>query len=122
MNAPYRESLSHILLMSNIIRCEPEINYLKFVDRYGFYTDGEITEMRLLEGVKNAAELRFAINNVKSFLSRSLGAISVASKGVFGSNSPYDGYIDSVRDGLSAWSEVISQCDEFVSGLEKNNK
>lgn len=119
-NTPYEESLSHIILLSNIIEKNPEMDFDSTTFNYSLYSDEEIKAMDLLGNVSSPAEIRLAISNVKKYFSRNFGTMSLAQKGLFGKSDMYDDFLDMMGAGFGAWSDVLADCEEFVDRLENS--
>ncbi|MFH1442684.1 MAG: hypothetical protein ABIG96_01500 [Candidatus Micrarchaeota archaeon] len=113
-NTPYREALSHILVLHELIQTYPEMGYGDLAKKYSSFSDREIIRMAdfsALEGKEDALE---AINSVKGFLSRTLGPMAYAQRGVLGGNNVYDEFLDLLKYGYESWADVLADCEGFV--------
>ncbi|MFH0972225.1 MAG: hypothetical protein V1835_06720 [Candidatus Micrarchaeota archaeon] len=117
-NTPYREALSHVLLLSNIVQNQPIKDYSIVIQQYGNYSNDDIVEMDLLGRVEDAGQLKSAIIEVKSFISNTLGLMSGAEKKIYGGNEVFGEYVELIEAGFDAWSDVLADCEEFVDKIE----
>ncbi|MFH1751253.1 MAG: hypothetical protein ABH863_06235 [Candidatus Micrarchaeota archaeon] len=119
-NSPYRETLSNILFMDELLSREPDMDPSSFLFNYSLFSDREIDEMGMLSRIGNARELKSAISNVRRYISKSYGDIDYASRDLFGVDSEYSEFLDVFSFGVFAWCDVVGECEKFVDGLEKD--
>ncbi|MFH1443518.1 MAG: hypothetical protein ABIG96_05775 [Candidatus Micrarchaeota archaeon] len=91
-----------------------------FLFNYSLFSDREIDEMGMLNDITNSAELKSAISNVKRYISKSYGDIDYASGDILGIDSEYSDFVEAFSFGVSAWCEVVGECEKFVDGLGKD--